>query len=141
MKGAIASDIKVNCWANRIEAILDRTDEILKMVAEAVYEEEGIFFITLNAEDMDLPLEGTQRLVIGGKATPELEITDDGIEASLSINRTHYDVKIPWRHIFSIEGANQAYYCKRKVSEYDEGPGGKDDKGEKKKGGHLKVVK
>ena len=124
---------------------MDRDDQILKLVAESVYEEEGVFFITVDADELELPLEGSQRLVVGGNATPDLEITVDGIQVSMSINRVHYNVHIPWRIVFAIEGANKAFYCRRKISEYDE-EGDELEKGSKKQGekkskGHLRVVK
>ena len=45
--------------------IVGRTEFILKLVAEALYEEEGTFFVTVKADDLDLPLDGIQRLVLG----------------------------------------------------------------------------
>lgn len=122
-----------------LEIAMDKTDVLLKSVADAILEEEGSFFLTIHADHVDLPLEGLQRLVIGGNATPHLIIGDSGMEVSLSINRVHYDVHIPWIHVAAVEGNNKAFFCKRSDS-----PNGKDDsssgKSEKKRG-HLKVVK
>lgn len=124
---------------------MDRTDSLLKMVAETVYEEEGLFYVTLFGEDTILPLEGTQRLVFGGNATPNLTITEEGISASLSINRIHYDLDLPWRIIFAVEGADKAFYCRRKTKTNTEDPSPPEKKEKKTtkkaKVSHLKVVK
>ncbi len=93
--------------------MIDKTDELLKAVAECILSEEGSFFAILNADLLDLPLEGVQRLLLGGKATPYLDITDEGIAAGLSINRFHYDAFIPWDAVSAIEGNSKAFYCKR----------------------------
>ncbi len=124
---------------------MDKTDILLKLVAETIYEEEGLFYATLFGEDTILPLEGTQRLVFGGNATPDLKITEEGISASLSINRIHYDLDLPWSVIFAVEGADKAFYCRRKTQksdEYGDSPK-KTEKEAPKKGkvSHLKVVK
>lgn len=92
---------------------MDRTNEILKTVAECILKEEGSFFVIVNADSLDLPLDGVQRLLLGGKATPYVDITDDGISAGLSINRFHYDAFISWGAVSAIEGNNKAFYCKR----------------------------
>lgn len=124
---------------------MDRTDKLLKLVAETIYEEEGLFYVTLFGEDTILPLEGTQRLVFGGSATPDLKITEEGISASLSINHIHYDLDLPWSVIFAVEGADKAFYCRRKTRTSDEDnthikevPKETPKKG---KVSHLKVVK
>lgn len=119
---------------------MDKTNLLLKSVAEVIYEEEGTFFLTIHADHVDLPLEGLQRLVMGGNATPQLKIVDDGINASLSINRVHYDVHIPWIHVAAVEGNNKAFFCKREVSPDEDGSGSGEKMSEKKRG-HLKVVK
>ena len=93
--------------------MMDKTDELLKAVAECILEEEGSFFIVVNADSLDLPLEGVQRLLLGGKATPYLEMTDDGISVGLSINRFHYDAYISWGAVSAIEGNSKAFYCRR----------------------------
>ncbi len=117
---------------------MNRTNYILKLVAETVYEEEGLFFVTVNADDLKLPLEGVQRLVLGGKATPDLEIKDEGLESSLSINRVHYDVHIPWENVIAVEGTNKAFYCRRRLPASRGGSdGGKTARGVR----HLRVVK
>ena len=120
--------------------LMDRTDAILKRVAEAVLEEEGTFFVTLNVDTLDLPLEGTQRLVFGGNATPDLIITDGGVSASLAINRIHYDIYVPWRLMTAVEGAGKAFYCRRKRSVDDDGTD-ENSLSDKKKSAHLRVVK
>ncbi len=110
----------------------------MKSVAEALLEEEGAFFVTLYPEGLGLPLTGVQRLVMGRKATPKLRLSDAGIDASLSINRYHYDVHIPWRAVSGVEGATMAFYWEREKVAGP--PEAKED--EKKKGrGRLKVVK
>lgn len=121
------------------EDIMDKTDILLKSVAQAIYEEEGNFFLTIHADHVELPLEGLQRLVIGGNATPKLEIADNGIDVSLSINRVHYDVHIPWIYVAAVEGNNKAFFCKRNGPPEDKEDSG--DKKSEKKRGHLKVVK
>lgn len=118
---------------------MDKTDSILKMVVENILEEEGTFFVTLDADTLNLPLDGPQRLVFGGSATPDLIITDGGIDASLSINRVHYDVHIPWGIMTAVEGAGKAFYCRRKGSGVHNESGGKGVG--KKKPAHLRVVK
>lgn len=92
---------------------MDRTDEILKSVAECILDEDGSFSVIVNADHLDLPLEGAQRLILGGKATPYLDIANEGISAGLSINRFHYDAFIPWDTVSAIEGNSKAFYCKR----------------------------
>jgi len=119
---------------------MDKTDTILKMVVETILEEEGTFFVTLNADALTLPLDGLQRLVFGGNATPNLIITAGGIDASLSINRVHYDVHIPWSIMTAVEGAGKAFYCRRKGSGVDSESGAK-AASRKKKSPHLRVVK
>ena len=116
-------------------AILGKTETILKLVAEALYEEEGLFFATVKTDDLGLPLEGIQRLVLGGRATPDLEIKDEGIDASLSFNRVHYDVHIPWQSIAALEGNLKAFFCNTHLEEPDE------SEGTGKKTGHLRLVK
>ncbi|MDH3976355.1 MAG: hypothetical protein OEV42_18980 [Deltaproteobacteria bacterium] len=118
---------------------MDKTDILLKSVAEVIYEEEGSFFLTIHADEVDLPLEGLQRLVMGGDATPCLIIADSGIQVSLSINRVHYDVHIPWIHVAAVEGNNKAFFCKRDGS--PDNKGDSDTQKSEKKRGHLKVVK
>ena len=124
---------------------MDRTDSLLKLVAETIYEEEGLFYATVFGEDTNLPLEGTQRLVFGDNATPGLKITEEGISASLSINHIHYDLDLPWRVIFAVEGADKAFYCRRKtnISAKDDSKIKKVKKEAPRKGkaSHLKVVK
>ncbi len=117
---------------------MDQTDYLLMSVAKTIYEEEGLFFVTLDADKADLPLEGIQRLVIGGKATPKLEIMDAGIEASLSFNHIHHDIFIPWSVVSGVEGNFKVFFCNREGLEKDEAD---TPKGEKKKTSHLKVVK
>lgn len=124
---------------------MDRTDSILRLITETIYEEEGLFYVTVIGEESNLPLEGTQRLVFGGKATPNLRITERGIAASLSINRIHYDADIPWGIIFSVEGADKAFYCRRRNKKPPEDikladSGSKKEK-PSRKNSHLKVVK
>jgi len=119
---------------------MDITDSILKTVADAIYEEEGSFFLTIHADYVDLPLEGLQRLVIGGKATPSLKIADDGIQTSLSINRIHYDTHIPWLYVVAVEGDKKAFFCDRDLSDEDSETEVPEKKSESKRG-HLKVVK
>ena len=119
---------------------MDKTDAILKMVVETIFEEEGTFFVTLNVDSLNLPLEGAQRLVFGGNATPDLIITDGGIDASLSINRVHHDIHIPWHLMAAVEGAGKAFYCRRKGAEINE-ESGEDGASGKKKSTHLRVVK
>ena len=116
------------------------TDYILKVVAEAVYAEEGLFFVTLNVDGLNLPLDGIQRLVLGGKATPDLDITDDGIGASLSIKHVHYNIHILWGVISAIEGNSKAFYCERENDEGDEGKKENENKDQNLRN-HLKVVK
>lgn len=123
---------------------MDKTDILLKNVADVIYEEEGSFFLTIHADHIDLPLEGLQRLVIGGNATPNLKITNFGIDASMSINRVHYDVHIPWIHVAAIEGNNKAFFCKRERAPDDDKDQPEEKKSEKKsekKRAHLKIVK
>lgn len=117
---------------------LGKTEAILKLVAEALYEEEGTFFVTLQADDLNLPLDGIQRLVLGGRATPDLEIKDEGIDASLSFNRVHYDVHIPWQSVAALEGNNKAFFCNTKL---DNIINENEEKTTKKKTSHLKLVK
>ncbi len=117
---------------------MGKTEFILKLVAEALYEEEGTFFVTVNADELNLPLDGIQRLVIGGRATPDLEIKDDGIDASLSFNRVHYDVHIPWQSVAALEGNNKAFFCNTHLDDIDELD---EVKTAKKKKSHLKLVK
>jgi len=92
---------------------MEKTNKLLKRVAECILDEEGSFFAVVNADMLDLPLEGTQRMILGGKATPYLRLTDEGIEAGLSINRFHYDAFIPWQAVNAVEGDRKAFYCKR----------------------------
>jgi len=119
---------------------MDRTDILLKNVADAIYEEEGSFFLTIHADHVDLPLEGLQRLVMGGNATPKLKIADDGIHVSLSINRVHYDVHISWLYVAAVEGDKKAFFCKRDGTPEEDKNDSPDNKGEKKRS-HLKIVK
>lgn len=119
---------------------MDKTDAILKIVVETIFEEEGTFFVTLNVDSLNLPLEGTQRLVFGGNATPDLIITECGIDASLSINRVHYDIHIPWSLMTAVEGAGKAFYCRREGMVADDESDGK-GAADKKKSSHLRVVK
>lgn len=120
---------------------MDRTDILLKMVVETILEEEGSVFVSLDADKTELPLEGTQRLVFGGKATPNLEISEFGIRSSLSINHVHYDLELPWQIVFAAEGLDKAFYCRRRSMPSDEDESGTEDKISKKKRSHLKVVK
>ena len=119
---------------------MDSTDAILKMVAEAILEEEGTFFVTLNVDSLDLPLEGTQRLVFGGNATPDLVLTDGALSASISINRIHYNIHLPWRLMTAIEGGGKAFYCSRKGLDYTDNSSSKEQP-DKKKSTHLRVIK
>ena len=116
---------------------MERVNQIMKSVAETLLEEEGLFFVTLDPEGLGLPLTGEQRLVMGGKATPRMKLSDAGIDASLSINRYHYDVHIPWRAVSGIEGAAMAFYCERE----EIAPPPEKEKEEKPGRGRLKVVK
>lgn len=113
-------------------------NQLLKLIAENIYREEESFFITIHADELDLPLEGLQRLVMGGRATPNLRIIDDGIEVSLSINRIHYDIFIPWDYVTAVEGSGKAFYCKRNLESKD-AETKKIDREKRKT--HLKVVK
>lgn len=115
---------------------MDKTNELLKTVAECILDEEGSFFAVVNADMLDLPLEGTQRMILGGKATPYLRITDEGIEAGLSINRFHYDAFIPWDAVNAVEGDLKALYCKREGGAKEK----KEDEAQKENR-HLKLVK
>lgn len=117
---------------------MGKTELILKLVAEALYEEEGTFFVTVQADDLDLPLDGIQRLVLGGRATPDLEIKDEGIDASLSFNRVHYDIYIPWQSVVALEGNYKAFFCNTHLDDIDDLD---DEKMPKKKASHLKLVK
>lgn len=119
---------------------MERTDAIFKMVAEAILEEEGTFFVTLNVDSLNLPLEGTQRLVFGGNATPDLVLSDGGVSASLSINRIHFDIHLPWRLMTAIEGGGKAFYCNRKSLDFSDDSDTK-DRPDKKKSSHLRVIK
>lgn len=92
---------------------MDKTNELLKAVAECILDEEGSLFAVVNADMLDLPLDGTQKMILGGKATPYLKLTEEGIEAGLSINRFHYDAFIPWDAVNAVEGEKKAFYCKR----------------------------
>lgn len=92
---------------------MDKTNELLKAVAECILYEEGSLFVMVNADMLDLPLDGIQRITLGGKATPYLRFTDDRIEAGLSINRFHYDAFIPWNAVNAVEGETKAFYCRR----------------------------
>lgn len=92
---------------------MDKTNELLKSVAECILDEEGSLFAVVNADMLDLPLDGTQKMILGGKATPYLRLTEEGIEAGLSINRFHYDAFIPWDAVNAVEGEKKAFYCKR----------------------------
>ena len=122
--------------------MIDKSDWFLREVAETVYEEEGLFYITINADKTELPLEGMQRLVMGGRATPSLAIGESGIDVSLSINRVHYDILIPWSIVSAVEGNDKAFFCRRDDDEGDmEELSKKGDAGNKKKTGHLKLVK
>jgi hypothetical protein len=124
---------------------MNKTDRLLQLVAETIYEEEGLFYATLFGEDTILPLEGTQRLVFGGAATPDLKITEEGISASISINHIHYDVDLPWRVIFAVEGTDKAFYCRRKTKTSDDEGDSPEKAGKehpkKRKASHLKVIK
>lgn len=93
--------------------MIDETDKLLKAVAECILSEEGSFFAIVNADLLDLPLDGVQRMLLGGRATPYLDLTDEGIAAGLSINRFHYDAFIPWDAVSAIEGNSKAFYCRR----------------------------
>lgn len=118
--------------------MMDKTKELLKAVAECILEEEGSVFVIVNADALDIPLEGTQRMILGGKATPYLNLTDEGIEAGLSINRFHYDAFIPWDEVNAVEGDKMAFYCRR----VDGGEKKKRKKAEvQKEKRHLKLVK
>lgn len=112
-----------------------RTKELLKSVAECILEEEGAFFATVNVDTLEIPLEGTQRFILGGKATPYLHLTEEGIEAGLSINRFHYDVFIPWDVVNAVEGENKAFYCRRQEAKRE----AKKEAGKEK--GRLRLVK
>lgn len=115
---------------------MDRTSELLKAVAECILEEEGSFFAVVNADMLELPLEGTQRIILGGKATPYLRLTERGIEVGLSINRFHYDAFIPWHVVNAIEGDSKAFYCKQEGVDKENR-----EKEEQKKDRHLRLVK
>jgi len=117
---------------------MDKTSDILRAVTEAIYEEESVFFVTLDADVLDLPLKGLQRLVLGGNATPSINITKEGIAASLSIDKVPYDVKIPWSSVSAVEGMKKAFYCSRETR-HEETKVALNDK--KKKTGHLRVIK
>lgn len=114
---------------------MDRTNELLRSVAECILDEEGSFFVIVNADALDIPLEGTQRMVLGGKATPYLHLTEEGIEAGLSINRFHYDVFIPWDAVNAVEGENKAFYCRSQEVKRE----AKKEAGKEK--GRLRLVK
>ena len=116
--------------------MMDKTSELLKSVAECILDEEGSFFAVVNADMLDLPLEGTQRMVLGGKATPYLRLTDEGIEAGLSINRFHYDAFIPWHVVNAVEGDRKAFYCKREGVDKE-----KKEEESQKENRHLRLVK
>jgi hypothetical protein len=109
---------------------MDRTSELLKTVTECILDEEGSFSVIVNADMLDLPLDGAQRLLLGGKATPYMDISDEGISVGLSINRVHYDTFIPWDAVNAVEGENKAFYCRRVRAEKKE-----------EKGRHLRLVK
>ena len=87
---------------------------LLKGVAEELLADEGEFLATIDADRTDLPLEGYQRLIMGGKATPDLSLDAGGIKASLSINRVHYDLDVPWDIVSAIEGSSMAFYLRSK---------------------------
>lgn len=116
---------------------MDRTDSLIKAVAECILDEEGSFHAIVNADMLDIPLEGTQRLILGGKATPYLKFDDGGIAVGLSINRFHYDVFIPWDVIFAVEGEKKAFYCRRGDVEKEEKP---ENTGAREKR-HLRLLK
>lgn len=116
--------------------MMDKTSELLKSVAECILDEEGSFYAVVNADMLDLPLEGTQRMVLGGKATPYLRLTDEGIEAGLSINRFHYDAFIPWHVVNAVEGDRKAFYCKREGLDKE-----KKEEEAQKESRHLRLVK
>lgn len=105
---------------------MDKTNELLKAVADSILDEEGSLFAIVNADLLDLPLDGTQRMILGGKATPYLRLTEEGIEAGLSINRFHYDAFIPWDAVNAVEGEAKAFYCKRENEKGKEGEAKKD---------------
>ena len=115
---------------------MDKTNKLLKSVAECILDEEGSFFVVINADKLDLPLEGTQRMILGGKATPYLRLTDEGIEAGLSINRFHYDAFIPWHVVNAVEGDRKAFYCKREGVDKE-----KKEEEAQKENRHLRLVK
>src|SRR4030066_88745 len=115
---------------------MDKTNKLLKSVAECILDEEGLFFAVVNADMLDLPLEGTQRMILGGKATPYLRLTDEGIEAGLSINRFHYDAFIPWHVVNAVEGDRKAFYCKREGVDKE-----KKEEEAQKENRHLRLVK
>jgi len=115
---------------------MDKTNKLLKSVAECILDEEGSFFAVVNADMLDLPLEGTQRMILGGKATPYLRLTDEGIEAGLSINRFHYDAFIPWHVVNAVEGDRKAFYCKREGVDKE-----KKEEETQKENRHLRLVK
>lgn len=115
---------------------MDKTNKLLKSVAECILDEEGSFFAVVNADMLDLPLEGTQRMILGGKATPYLRLTDEGIEAGLSINRFHYDAFIPWHVVNAVEGDRKAFYCKREGVDKE-----KKEEESQKENRHLRLVK
>ncbi len=115
---------------------MDKTNKLLKSVAERILEEEGSFFAVVNADMLDLPLEGTQRMMLGGKATPYLRLTDEGIEAGLSINRFHYDAFIPWHVVNAFEGDRKAFYCTREGLDKK-----KKEEEAQKENRHLRLVK
>jgi len=115
---------------------MDKTNKLLKSVAECILDEEGSFFAVVTADMLDLPLEGTQRMILGGKATPYLRLTDEGIEAGLSINRFHYDAFIPWHVVNAVEGDRKAFYCKREGVDKE-----KKEEEAQKENRHLRLVK
>lgn len=117
---------------------MDKTNELLKAVAECILEEEGSFFVIANADKLDLPLDGAQRLALGGKATPYLRFTDEGIATGLSINHFHYDLFIPWDTVNAVEGEGKAFYCRREDAEKEEKREEARPQGEKR---HLSLVK
>lgn len=118
--------------------MMDRTDELLKAVAECILGEEGSLFVIVNADLLDLPIDGVQRLLLGGKATPYLDITDEGIAAGLSINRFHYDAFIPWDAVSAVEGNGKAFYCRREGMRKEMKEDGAEVDKEKR---HLTLVK
>ena len=115
---------------------MDKTNKLLKSVAECILDEEGSFFAVVNADMLDLPLEGTQRMIFGGKATLYLRLIEEGIEAGLSINHFHYDVFIPWYVVNAVEGDRKAFYCKREGVDKE-----KKEEEAQKENRHLRLVK